>query len=117
MQEEKGEALHLPPATGGKPVPVQVGQQATTPMMKPMTHKDVIQMASRSHLSGEQQSSVMADMRSMWGRKVVEPGLKQFSSYYTVEEKPFMATGDHSTPKHLFFCIDLSGLVKKKWLS
>ena len=55
-------------------------------------------MASKNHLSGEQKSFTMADLRIKWGRKVGKPGLQekmpkhnmQFSPYFTVEEKKFL---------------------------
>ena len=121
LQKEQEGALHLPPASGGKSVVVQVGQQPTTPGMSSLTHKEVVQMATRSHLTGEQQSSLVADLRSKWGRKVVEPGLqkmmpkhnKQFSPFFKVEEIEFKGSDDIIISKHLFFCHDVVGLVDK----
>ena len=121
LQEEPGGSLSLPPATGGRVVQVQMGHQTSTPKMSSLTHKEVTQMASRNHLTGEQQSSIMADLRCKWGRKIVEPGLQevmpkhnaQFSPYFTEEQKPFLNTDGNITPKHLYFCHDLVGLVEK----
>ena len=90
-------SVHLPQARGGKALEVHLGPQATKPQVTPLTHKEVVQMSSKSHLTGEQQSSIVPDLTRKWGRKVVQPGLQasmlkhnaQFSPYFTVEEKLF----------------------------
>ena len=77
---------------------VVVGRQPVIPDLSPLTHQKAIQMASKNHLSGEQKSFTMADLRIKWGRKVGKPGLQekmpkhnmQFSPYFTVEEKKFL---------------------------
>ena len=121
LQEEQGGTIYLPPTSGGKAVQVLVGHQASTSEMLPLTHQEVIQMASRSHLSGEQQSSIMTDLRTKWGRKVVEPGLqemmpqhnKQFAPFFKVEAKQFKASDGQIMPKNLFYCHDPVSLVEK----
>ena len=100
---------------------VELGSQTTPPEMPPMTHKEFTQMTSRNHLSGEQASSLAADMRSKWGRKVVESGLqkalpqhnRELNAFFTEEEKEFTDSGGNITPKTLYFCHDPAGLVAK----
>ena len=45
--------------------------------LEPLSHKEALQLSSKNHLSGEQQANIMADLRTKWGRNVVEPGLKE----------------------------------------
>ena len=114
-------SVPLPQARGGKALEVHLGPQATKPQVTPLTHKEVVQMSSKSHLTGEQQSSIVPDLTRKWGRKVVQPGLQgsmpkhnaQFSPYFTVEEKLFLDSADKVTAKHLYFCHNLVGLVAK----
>ena len=121
LQEENSSvSVKVTPTSGGKAVPINIGTIPTSEM-KVLTHKEVITMSSKCHLSGEQQASVVADIRSKWGRKVVESGLdkemplhnQQFASLYTTERKNFMSSNNVATPKHLFFCHDPVALISK----
>ena len=70
-----------------------------------------MQIATRSHLTGEQQDSFVADLRSKWGRKVVEPGLQKMMPIHN--KKFSKGLKDDIIPKHLFFCHDIVSLVDK----
>ena len=121
QKEQEGKVLKLPPAAGGMAKSLCVGQVATTSKMEPLTHDEAVKMASRAGISGEQQTSIMADVRGKWGRQAVEPGLQEFmpkhnskySPFFAVEQKQFLNSEDKSESKHLFHCKDLKGLISK----
>ena len=80
-----------------------------------------MQISSRHHLSGEQQTGIMSDLRAKWGRQVVTPNLKevkaeynqQFAPFFSVAEKQFIGTNDTCLPKHLFYCHNIIGLISE----
>ena len=119
MQENNGsDPIKVTPINGGNAVPIQIGG---TSDMKTLTHKEVIKISSKCHLSGKQQASVVADIRSKWGRKVVDSGLQkfmpvhnqQFTPLYSVERKNFRSSGNDVMSKHLFHCNDPIALISK----
>ena len=89
--------------------------------MEPLTHKEVHMIATRSHLTGEQQSSIIADLRAKWGTNVLEPHLQeemplhnqQYAGYFSVEEKQFLDSDGNLNIKHLFFCHDTLAFLKE----
>lgn len=103
--------LSLPQARGAWPVEIHLGSVAST-SMEPLSHQEVHTMASRSHLTGEQQSVLFGDLRAKFGNKVIEPNLQkempqhnqQYSQYFSVEEKQMLDSDDKLIPKHVFFC-------------
>ena len=56
-------------------------------------------MAAKAHLTGEQQESILADLRSKFGRKILEPGIqkvipvenRKYAHLFISEEKTFLA--------------------------
>ena len=60
--------LALPQAHGGPPLEVTVGPTPISPVMEPLTVKEVQVMAGKAHLTGAQSQSVVADLRSHFGR-------------------------------------------------
>ena len=65
-------ALQLPHTSGGKPLSVQLGKQKAPAKLSELTHKEMISMSSKHHLTGPQSSGLWADMRGKWGNKVVD---------------------------------------------
>lgn len=104
--------LYLPQARGGKMVPVTVGKVPDKPRLDPMTLKEAQVMSSKAHLTGEQQKSILADLRCKFGQKIVKPGLKlalpvhnkKFAGYFTVGKMPFLNSDGELEEKHLFYC-------------
>ena len=89
--EENGAGgdIVLPKATGGHPVHVQVGTPTNcTKPKEQISCKEVLTMAASAHLTGKQTDSILSDMRSKLGRRVIEPGVKaaraQHNSQYKV---------------------------------
>ena len=118
VQEEQGAGdgvVSLPQPKGGNPTPVKIGQSSkplTSPSLPSLTHKDVQTMASSAHLTGGQVRSVMADLRSKFGRGVVEAGFdkeiinlnSRFKDLFTCEIKIFLDKNERVMEKPLFFC-------------
>jgi hypothetical protein len=118
VQEEQGAGdgvVSLPQPKGGNPTPVKIGQSSkplTSPSLPSLTHKDVQTMATSAHLTGGQVRSVMADLRSKFGRGVVEAGLdkeiinlnSRFKDFFTSETKIFLDKNERVMEKPLFFC-------------
>ena len=62
IQENKSsDPIKVTPINGGNAVPIQIGG---TSDMRTLTHKEVIKMSFKCHLSGMRQTSVVADIRS-----------------------------------------------------
>ena len=61
----------------GRDVQVTVGKVTEQQKLNPLSLKDVQIMSSKAHLTGVQQESILADIRSKWGKKVVKPGLQK----------------------------------------
>jgi hypothetical protein len=77
--------VFLPPAIGGRPVPVLYGKQPQPKLMQPLTHKEAITIGFQNNLSTNQAVNIFADLRTVQGRGLVEPGLAQAAiglSYY-----------------------------------
>ena len=80
--------------------------------MKQLSLIEVQVIAGKAHLTGEQQESVVADLRCKFGRKVVESGLqkaipahnRKYSEFFTVEEKEFRDKDKNILKKNLYFC-------------
>ena len=90
-------SLTLPAPQGGKPMQIKIGTNTHPQELTPLTHTEAVKMTNRAGISGAAQTSILADLRAKWGRKVVEPGLQlampvhnhQFASFFTVEKKKF----------------------------
>ena len=71
--EDNALQMQLPLASGRKPLTVQLGKQkAPAKLTNKLTHKEMITMSSKHHLTGPQSSGLWADMRGKWGNKVVD---------------------------------------------
>ena len=63
----------------------------------------------------------MADLRTKWGRNVVEPGLKEviplhnqkLARFFSVEKTQFLDSNNELDPKHLLFCKDPVSLIEE----
>ena len=67
-------SIDLPQIQGGRSTKVTIGAMSVHPESVQLTHKEVQLMSSKSHLTGEQQKSIMADLRVKFGKKVVQSG-------------------------------------------
>ena len=69
-------------------------------------------IANKAHLTGVQQESVLADLRSKFGTRSIEKGLKlaipalnrKYAQFFTSEDKLFMDTDDCFVRKKLYYC-------------
>ena len=118
LKEQQGDAgpststLTLPQPQGGWDMKVTIGKPPTNTMIEPMTVKEAQVMASKAHLTSGQQESILADLRSKFGKKIVQPGLQKavpannnkYAEFFTVEEKPFLDKEGKIVPNHLYFC-------------
>ena len=75
-------AQYLFPSLG---VGVTVGKVTGQQKLNPLSLKDVQMMSSKAHLTGVQQESILADIRSKWGKKVVKPGLQKALSEHNLK--------------------------------
>ena len=66
--ETKRASVTLAQASGGHPVQVEIGKQATVQPKEQLSCKDVLSMAASANLTGKQTNSVLADMRVCIGR-------------------------------------------------
>jgi hypothetical protein len=90
------QAVLLPQARGGKPVPVQVGPSTEPPQPK-LTHHELLTMASSAHLTGKHISTIAADLRVKLGRDSVQTGFgaalvkhnNMYADYFTGDRKLF----------------------------
>ena len=104
--------IHLPQPSGGRATQIQIGKVVKPSALQPLTMKEVQVMSGKAHLTGAQQTSILADLRVKFGRNVVEPGLKQalpehnrkFENYFTVKKKTFETSDGVLMEKPLFFC-------------
>ena len=80
LQEETSHSgdhsVSLTPARGGHNVVVTLGLSPSPPPLEPLSHEEVIVMATNAHLTGAQTTSIMVDIRNKYGKKVVESHLK-----------------------------------------
>ena len=121
IQEDQGTELQLPPAQGGKMLPVQLGPQENSSKLPQLGHAEAIQWGSSQHLSGAQQTGLVAGLRAKLGRKIVEPGLQQamvnqnscLEEFFTEKEMQFFNTDGTIALKHLFHSFNTVGLIKK----
>ena len=114
--------VQLPPATGGRNLPVHLGAGAgPSGQMKSMTHDEIIKSSAKNHLSGAQLLSQAADMRAKWGRSAVEPGLQaaipihnnRLNAYFDVEEWPFQNGKGEVEMKPVWFCNNTVSLIQE----
>ena len=109
---EGSSTISLPQPQGGKLLEVTVGRLPDSPEVKQLSLIEVQVIAGKAHLTGEQQESVVADLRCKFGRKVVESGLqkaipahnRKYSEFFTVEEKEFRDKDNNILKKNLYFC-------------
>ena len=80
LQEETSHSgdhsVSLTPARSGHNVAVTLGLSPSPLPLEPLSHEEVIVMATNAHLTGAQTTSIMEDMRNKYGKKVVESHLK-----------------------------------------
>ena len=67
QEDPTDNTVYLPQSRGGKVVQVTVGKVPAIPEFNPLTLKEAQVMSSKAHLTGEQQKSVLADLRSKFG--------------------------------------------------
>ena len=78
-------------------------------------------MSSKAHLTGVQQESILADIRSKWGKKVVKPGLQKalpehdmkYAKRLRVDKKQFETSGGDLDMKDLFYCRSVVEFLKE----
>ena len=117
LREEVGESgdrrLSLTPASGGRRVSVTLGADSPLPM-EVLSHEEVIRMATNAHLTGTQTTSIMADMRNKYGKKVVGTYLKpalalhnsRLARFFRVEVGLFLGKDDTTLRRTMLYCID-----------
>ena len=112
LGEPSGSSITLPQPQGGKPVEVTIGHHSDPPTVEQMSAKEAQVMAAKAHLTGEQQESILADLRSKFGREILEPGIqkvipvenRKYAHLFISEEKTFFDTQDIPVKKQLYYC-------------
>ena len=109
----------LPQAKGGHNVQVSIG--ASSSDTKVITCKEVLTISASANLTGRQTNSVLADLRAVLGRKVIEAGVKeerpvhnkQFIEFFTSDLISFQNSKKETIQKRLFWCKDINGFLKE----
>ena len=110
---DDSQAVFLPPARGGLPVPVLIGQKpASVPPQPKFSHQELLTMASSAHLTGKQINTVAADLRTKLGRDIVEAGFEDamvehnnmYADYFCAEKKLFWDDENNIIEKASFWC-------------
>ena len=114
QEQSSSSTVSLPQYEGGHAMKITVNPASCVQRLplSPLSLKEVQVMSNKAHLTGAQQESIMADLRSKWGRKIVEPGLqlalpihnRKFANFFSVEKKSFMNSDGTLSEKFLFFC-------------
>ena len=94
-----------------------VGKEPVHTEAPVITLKQMTTMSMKAHLTGAQRESVASDVRTIFGRKSVEPGLqkaipehnKKFEPFFKVQEMCFLDSKDNEITKNLYFCEDPVG--------
>ena len=100
QNKEGSSTLSLPKPEGRKPLKVTVGSIDKPLNIEPLTVKEAQVIANKAHLTGVQQESVLADLRSKFGTQIIEKGLKlaipalnrKYAQFFISEDKLFMVT-------------------------
>ena len=71
-------------------VHVHLGQQVK--QSDQISCKDVLTMAASAHLTGKQTDSVLADIRSVLGRKIIMPGVKEARVTHNSQYKEYFSS-------------------------
>lgn len=116
----KEQTVSLPRAQGGKAVTLTVGKEPVHTEAPVITLKQMTTMSMKAHLTGAQRESVASDVRTIFGRKSVEPGLqkaipehnKKFEPFFKVQEMCFLDSKDNEITKNLYFCEDPVGFLE-----
>ena len=77
-------------------------------------------MAASAHLTGKQTDSVLADMRAVLGRNIIEPGVKvarilhnsQYKEFFRSEKAEFWNTDGEVVFKPFFWCSSLKPFLE-----
>ena len=102
QNKEGSSTLSLPKPEVRKPLKVTVGSIDKPLNIEPLTVKEAQAIANKAHLTGVQQESVLADLRSKFGTQIIEKGLKlaipalnrKYAQFFISEDKLFMDTDD-----------------------
>ena len=100
QNKEGSSTLSLPKPEGRKPLKVTVGSIDKPLNIEPLTVKEAQVIANKAHLTGVQQESVLADLRSKFGTQSIEKGFKlaipalnrKYAQFFISEDKLFMDT-------------------------
>ena len=103
---------------GGRPSTITLGKPKVSSHSQ-LKLKQVQTIATDAHLSGVQTLSVFSNMRSVFGRSLVEPGLHKqlsvlngrFLQFFTCERVRF-EKGDTMVERPFFFCNDVEGYLR-----
>ena len=115
--ETGGGDMRLPQAKGGHTVHVHLGRQVD--QSDQISRRDVLTMAASAHLTGKQTDSVLADIRSVLGRKIIEPGVKearvthnsQYKEYFSSSMVKFKNSQGEPVMKAFFWCSKLQDFL------
>ena len=115
---DSGGDMKLPQAKGGHLVHVHLGS-VEPPKSIQMGCQDVLTMAASAHLTGKQTDSVLADIRAVFGRKSIEPGLKdarvahngQYREFFSAARVNFSNTKGEQMLKPFFWCSKLKDFL------
>ena len=103
--------MRLQQAGGGHQVHVHLGPSTVPSNPKgQVSCKDVLTMAASAHLTGKQTDSVLADMRAVLCRNIIEPVVKdarilnnsQYKEFFSSEKAQFWNTDVELVVKPFF---------------
>ena len=122
ISPQSNSSVKLPQVQGGV-VTVTIGKVSTKQQaeISKLSLKEVQMMSSKAHLTGVQQQSILADIRSKWGKNSVDPGLKKsipahnmkFAKYFRVEKKQFETSSGDLVEKALFYCHNVEEFLRE----
>ena len=100
VSESPHDTVHLRSSTGGHQLPVSLGKPGVT-SLQPITVQQAKVIQLEANLSDRQMGRVMKNLRLQFGRKIVEPGLretltedkKKFNQFFNADLVQFKDNG------------------------
>ena len=104
---------------GGKPCSISLGNSKSSSTAYQLTHTDLQTIGTGAHLSDAQTLNVAANLRSVLGRTLVQPGLhtqlsalnRRFSQFFTCKRARF-EKGETMVERPFFYCEDTVEYLK-----
>ena len=113
-------SLHIPSHTGGHPITVTVGKSGEGSVDK-ISIDQIKTIQIEANLSDKQVNKVFKNLRLQFGRKSVEPGLRdvlvkeksRFDSFFSADNMRFSDSEGNTIIRPFVYCSDLVGFVRE----